>query len=64
MRRVVIATIWFVASLVMAIEVPNIGAVINMLGSLAAVFIFVFPGLCLLQTTLIRYPGLKTITSR
>jgi len=63
-RRVVIATIWFVASLVMAIEIPNIGAVINMLGSLAAVFIFVFPGLCLLQTTLTSYPGLTTITAR
>ena len=51
-RRALIATIWFVATLVIAIEVPDIGIVINLLGSLAAVFIFVFPGVCLWQTTL------------
>ena len=51
-RRYGIATAWFVATLVFAIEVPDIGIVINLLGSLAAVFIFVFPGVCLWQTTL------------
>ena len=51
-RRYVIATVWFVATLVFAIEVPDIGIVINLLGSLAAVFIFIFPGVCLWQTTL------------
>ena len=51
-RRVIIATVWFVATLIFAIEVPDIGIVINLLGSLAAVFIFVFPGVCLWQTTL------------
>ena len=51
-RRCIIATIWFVATLVFAIEVPDIGIVINLLGSLAAVFIFIFPGVCLWQTTL------------
>ena len=51
-RRVIIATVWFVATLIFAIEIPDIGIVINLLGSLAAVFIFVFPGVCLWQTTL------------
>jgi len=63
-RRVVIATTWFLLTLVLAIEIPNIGEVINMLGSLAAVFIFVFPGVCLLQTALTRDPGLVTWGSR
>jgi len=57
-RRYVIATTWFVLSVVLAIEIPNITEVINILGSLAAIFIFVFPGVCLLQSTLMRDPGL------
>lgn len=43
-RRITIATIWFVATLVLAAVSPDIGSVIDILGSLAAVFIFVFPG--------------------
>ena len=54
-RRAVIATTWFFLTMVLAIEIPDISAVINMLGSLAAVFIFVFPGICLLQTAVKRY---------
>lgn len=42
--RVLCVTVWFFASLVLAIVLPNIGAVIKLLGSLAAVFIFIFPG--------------------
>merc|ERR1712142_510502 len=64
LRRFVIATIWFICSLIMAIEIPNIGAVINMLGSLAAIFIFVFPGVCLLQTTLMTDPIVATMGAR
>merc|ERR1712202_109315 len=59
-RRCSIATIWFVATILLAIEIPNIGAVINILGSFAAIFIFVFPGICLLQTSLTRDPSLLT----
>jgi len=51
-RRVIIATVWFALSLILAILLPNIGSVIKLLGSLAALFIFVFPGLCLLRITL------------
>ena len=36
--------VWFAASLVLAVLIPDIGQVIQILGSLAAVFIFVFPG--------------------
>ena len=63
-RRYVIASLWFVATLVFAIEVPDIGIVINLLGSLAAVFIFIFPGVCLWQTTLSQNPELATTKSR
>lgn len=57
-RRYIIATIWFILSVILAIEIPNITEVINILGSLAAIFIFVFPGVCLLQSTLMQDPGL------
>ncbi|KAJ4433722.1 hypothetical protein ANN_16033 [Periplaneta americana] len=49
-RRVAIATVWFILTLVLALVSPDIGSVINILGSLAAIFIFVFPGLCLMQS--------------
>ena len=50
--RYVCVTIWFGLSLILALVIPNIGDVIKMLGSLAAVFIFIFPGLCMLQCAL------------
>jgi hypothetical protein len=43
-RRITIATIWFILTLVLALLSPDIGSVIDILGSLAAIFIFVFPG--------------------
>lgn len=46
-------TVWFVLSLVLALVIPNIGAVIKVLGSLSAVFIFIFPGLCMMKCALI-----------
>lgn len=52
LRRIIIATVWFVTSIFLAAVIPNIGVVIQYLGSLAAVFIFIFPGLCLLQLAL------------
>ncbi|XP_023705826.1 putative sodium-coupled neutral amino acid transporter 7 [Cryptotermes secundus] len=55
-RRVTIATIWYILTLVLAVLSPDIGSVIDILGSLAAVFIFVFPGLCLMQSTLHKDP--------
>lgn len=54
-RRISIASVWFVVSLLLALFAPNIGIVISLLGGLAALFIFVFPGLCLLQLLLQGY---------
>lgn len=48
-RRVIEINIWFVITLVLALFVPEIKYVISPLGCLAAVFIFVFPGLCILK---------------
>lgn len=42
--RLISVTIWFTCTLVLAVFMPNIGSVIKLLGSLAAVFIFIFPG--------------------
>lgn len=44
-RRAVIATVWFSLTMVLAVVCPDIGVVIDALGSLAAVFIFIFPGM-------------------
>jgi hypothetical protein len=44
-RRISIVTIWFLASLLIAIFVPNITVVINYLGALAGAFMFLFPGI-------------------
>lgn len=48
-RRVTMTILWFLATLVLTLFIPNIGVMISLLGSLAAVFIFIFPGLCILQ---------------
>ncbi|PSN36759.1 putative sodium-coupled neutral amino acid transporter 7 [Blattella germanica] len=57
-RRITIATVWFILTLLLALVSPDIGSVIDILGSLAAIFIFVFPGLCLMQSTLRKDPQL------
>lgn len=51
-RRIVQTLIWFVVTLVLALFIPDIGHVISLIGGLAACFIFVFPGLCLMQAKL------------
>lgn len=51
-RRVAIVTVWFVLSLAIALFIPNITVVIHYLGALAATFMFIFPGLCLLLLVL------------
>uniref|UniRef100_A0A4D5RFM5 Putative solute carrier family 38 member 7 n=1 Tax=Ixodes scapularis TaxID=6945 RepID=A0A4D5RFM5_IXOSC len=50
-RRLVISSAWFCTTLGLACLVPSIGPVIRTIGSLAALFIFLFPGLCLVWTT-------------
>ncbi|XP_049860474.1 putative sodium-coupled neutral amino acid transporter 7 [Schistocerca gregaria] len=56
MRRAVIATTWFILTLLLAVLIPDMGIVIDCLGSLAAIFIFVFPGICWMQSTLHKDP--------
>ncbi|XP_011504326.1 PREDICTED: putative sodium-coupled neutral amino acid transporter 7 [Ceratosolen solmsi marchali] len=56
--RCSITIIWFILCLVIAIMIPDISPVINMMGSLSAAFIFLFPGICLLQSTLQKDPQL------
>lgn len=49
--RLVIVILWFILSLLCAVLVPNIGEVISFLGCLAAYFIFILPGMCLIAIT-------------
>ncbi|GFR07084.1 putative sodium-coupled neutral amino acid transporter 7 [Trichonephila clavata] len=48
-RRIVVTTLWFMTTLLLAVLAPNIGVVIELLGCLASVNIFIFPGLCLIS---------------
>jgi len=48
-RRYVTTTLWFATTLVLAIYTPNIGVVIELLGSLASMNTFIFPALCLIS---------------
>ncbi|XP_059158338.1 sodium-coupled neutral amino acid transporter 7-like [Physella acuta] len=49
-RRVITTLVWFTLTLLLSIFIPNIGVAIEIIGAFDAVFIFVFPGLCLLKT--------------
>ncbi|XP_028295956.1 sodium-coupled neutral amino acid transporter 7 [Gouania willdenowi] len=51
-RRILQTLVWFVITLILALFIPDIGRVISLIGGLAACFIFVFPGLCLMQAKL------------
>ncbi|KAG7482200.1 hypothetical protein JOB18_015640 [Solea senegalensis] len=51
-RRILQTLVWFVLTLVLALFIPDIGRVISLIGGLAACFIFIFPGLCLMQAKL------------
>lgn len=51
-RRIYIVTIWFFSTILLAIEIPDITVAIDILGSLAVVFIFIAPGACLICATL------------
>ncbi|XP_077570147.1 sodium-coupled neutral amino acid transporter 7 [Stigmatopora nigra] len=53
-RRILQTLVWFVVTLVLALFTPDIGRVISLIGGLAACFIFVFPGLCLIQAKLLE----------
>ncbi|NP_001091398.1 putative sodium-coupled neutral amino acid transporter 7 [Xenopus laevis] len=51
-RRVLQTVIWFLLTLLLALFIPDIGRVISLIGGLAACFIFIFPGLCLIHLKL------------
>lgn len=48
-RRITSTIIWFILTLLLAVFIPNIGVVIKILGAFAAVFIFIFPGMCMMS---------------
>lgn len=62
-RRYIITIIWFGSNTVLALFIPNIGIVIQLLGCLAAAFIFLFPGICLLHVGLTRLETKRTVKS-
>jgi len=63
-RRLLIGLPWFLISLLFATFIPNIGEVIGFLGSLASVFIFIFPGMCLFQVTLSENSSISDTKSK
>uniref|UniRef100_G1P0V2 Sodium-coupled neutral amino acid transporter 7 n=1 Tax=Myotis lucifugus TaxID=59463 RepID=G1P0V2_MYOLU len=58
-RRVLQTVVWFLLTLLLALFIPDIGKVISIIGGLAACFIFVFPGLCLIQAKLSEMEEVK-----
>lgn len=63
-RRVVIVLIWFLSSVCIAITVPDITVAIDVLGTLAVAFIFILPGLCLINATLAKDPYLTAFKNQ
>ncbi|XP_042196270.1 putative sodium-coupled neutral amino acid transporter 7 [Callorhinchus milii] len=55
-RRWLQTLCWFFLSLILAVFIPDIGKVIAVIGGLAACFILVFPGLCLIEAKLTETP--------
>ncbi|XP_051919463.1 sodium-coupled neutral amino acid transporter 7 [Hippocampus zosterae] len=53
-RGIVQTLLWFLLTLVLALFTPDIGRVISLIGGLAACFIFIFPGVCLIQAKLLE----------
>ncbi|KAG2470174.1 putative sodium-coupled neutral amino acid transporter 7 [Polypterus senegalus] len=58
-RRIIQTIVWFTLTLLLALFIPDIGRVISVIGGLAACFIFVFPGLCLIQVKLSEIQEVK-----
>ncbi|XP_055992152.1 sodium-coupled neutral amino acid transporter 7 [Sorex fumeus] len=58
-RRLLQTLTWFLLTLLLALFIPDIGKVISVVGGLAACFIFVFPGLCLIQAKLSEMEEVK-----
>uniref|UniRef100_H3C3E5 Solute carrier family 38 member 8 n=1 Tax=Tetraodon nigroviridis TaxID=99883 RepID=H3C3E5_TETNG len=48
--RVLLTVVWITVTLLIAMYVPDMSDVINVIGGISAFFIFIFPGLCLVFT--------------
>ncbi|KAF5907641.1 putative sodium-coupled neutral amino acid transporter 8, partial [Clarias magur] len=46
--RVVLTAVWIIITFLIAVFVPDISKIITIIGGISALFIFVFPGLCLI----------------
>lgn len=44
-----ITTVWFFTTLLLSIYTPDISVVLELLGSLASINVFIFPGACLVS---------------
>lgn len=55
-RRHLITLGWFLSALVISIITPDIGYVISLLGTMAVLFMFILPGMCLVQVVRVTDP--------
>ncbi|KAG8036948.1 hypothetical protein G9C98_004270 [Cotesia typhae] len=62
--RAFVTLLWFILTLFAAVVISDISPVINLMGTLSATFIFIFPGICLLQSILVRDPAIHSYKSR
>ncbi|KAH0568853.1 putative sodium-coupled neutral amino acid transporter 7 [Cotesia glomerata] len=62
--RAFVTLLWFILTLFAAVVISDISPVINLMGTLSATFIFIFPGICLLQSVLVRDPTIHSYKSR
>uniref|UniRef100_A0A8B9GGG1 Sodium-coupled neutral amino acid transporter 7 n=1 Tax=Amazona collaria TaxID=241587 RepID=A0A8B9GGG1_9PSIT len=53
---------WFLLILLLALFISDTGKVISVIGGLAACFIFIFPGLCLIQAKLSEIQETRTVS--
>lgn len=51
-RRYVITTLWFFSTVALAVFAPDISVTLQLLGSMASINVFVFPGMCLISLTM------------
>lgn len=51
MRRYIITTVWFFSTVALAAFAPDISVTLQLLGSMASINVFVFPGMCLVSLT-------------
>lgn len=56
-RRIIQTLVWFGSALIIAVYVKDIQYAIALIGGLAALFIFFYPGICLVQE-MVQYPVL------